>query len=56
MSDALNYLVKVRGDALDHYFAFLKDSGKHLDPEDAQASSRSSPRSIPRPRPASSST
>ncbi len=33
MSDALNYLVKVRGDALGHYFAFLKDSGKHLDPK-----------------------
>ena len=33
MSDALNYLVKVRGDALGHYFAFLKDCGKHLDPK-----------------------
>ncbi|MFM2059949.1 MAG: hypothetical protein RLY71_4334 [Pseudomonadota bacterium] len=32
MSDALNYLVKARGDALGHYFAFLKDAGKHLDP------------------------
>jgi nitrite reductase/ring-hydroxylating ferredoxin subunit len=31
MSDALEYLVKVRGDALGHYFKFLKDSGKHLD-------------------------
>jgi len=33
MSDALDYLVKVRGDALGHYFAFLKDCGKHLDPK-----------------------
>ena len=33
MSDALNYLVAVRGDALGHYFKFLKDSGKHLDPK-----------------------
>jgi nitrite reductase/ring-hydroxylating ferredoxin subunit len=33
MSDALNYLVKVRGDALGHYFKFLKDAGKHLDPK-----------------------
>lgn len=33
MSDALNYLVKARGDALGHYFAFLKDCGKHLDPK-----------------------
>lgn len=33
MSDALEYLVKVRGDALGHYFAFLKDAGKHLDPK-----------------------
>lgn len=33
MSDALNYLVQVRGDALGHYFKFLKDSGKHLDPK-----------------------
>lgn len=33
MSDALNYLVTVRGDALGHYFKFLKDSGKHLDPK-----------------------
>lgn len=33
MSDALEYLVKVRGDALGHYFKFLKDAGKHLDPK-----------------------
>ena len=33
MSDALNYLVEVRGDALGHYFKFLKDAGKHLDPK-----------------------
>ena len=33
MSDALNYLVKARGDALGHYFAFLKQCGKHLDPK-----------------------
>jgi nitrite reductase/ring-hydroxylating ferredoxin subunit/alkylhydroperoxidase/carboxymuconolactone decarboxylase family protein YurZ len=33
MSDALTYLVKARGDALGHYFAFLKQCGKHLDPK-----------------------
>ena len=33
MSDALNYLITVRGDALGHYFKFLKDAGKHLDPK-----------------------
>lgn len=33
MSDALNYLLAVRGDALGHYFKFLKDAGKHLDPK-----------------------
>lgn len=33
MSDALDYLVQVRGDALGHYFKFLKDAGKHLDPK-----------------------
>ena len=33
MSDALNYLVKVRPEAVGHYFAFLKDCGKHLDPK-----------------------
>ena len=33
MSDALNYLVKARPDALGHYFAFLKDCGTRLDPK-----------------------
>lgn len=33
MSDALNYLVKVRPDAIPHYFKFLKESGKYLDPK-----------------------
>ena len=33
MSDALDYLLTVRGDALGHYFKFLKDAGKHLDPK-----------------------
>ena len=33
MSDALNYLVKTRGETLGHYFAFLKDCGTHLDPK-----------------------
>lgn len=33
MSDALNYLLKARPEALGHYFAFLKDAGKHLDPK-----------------------
>jgi nitrite reductase/ring-hydroxylating ferredoxin subunit/alkylhydroperoxidase/carboxymuconolactone decarboxylase family protein YurZ len=33
MSDALNYLIKARPGALTHYFAFLKDAGKHLDPK-----------------------
>lgn len=33
MSDALTYLLKARPDALGHYFAFLKDAGKHLDPK-----------------------
>lgn len=33
MSDALTYLLKARPDALGHYFAFLKDCGKHLDPK-----------------------
>ena len=33
MSDALSYLLEVRGDALGHYFKFLKDAGKHLDPK-----------------------
>lgn len=33
MSDALNYLVQTRPDAMGHYFQFLKDAGKHLDPK-----------------------
>ena len=33
MSDALDYLVKVRADAMPHYFKFLKETGKHLDPK-----------------------
>jgi nitrite reductase/ring-hydroxylating ferredoxin subunit len=33
MSDALNYLLKARPETLGHYFAFLKDTGKYLDPK-----------------------
>lgn len=33
MSDALNYLLAARPEALTHYFKFLKDAGKHLDPK-----------------------
>jgi nitrite reductase/ring-hydroxylating ferredoxin subunit/alkylhydroperoxidase/carboxymuconolactone decarboxylase family protein YurZ len=33
MSDALNYLVKVRPNAMQPYFTFLKEAGKHLDPK-----------------------
>ena len=33
MSDALTYLQKARPEAMGHYFAFLKDAGKHLDPK-----------------------
>lgn len=33
MSDALSYLVKARPEAMGHYFAFLKDCGKQLDPK-----------------------
>lgn len=32
MSDALSYLVKARPEAMGHYFAFLKEAGRHLDP------------------------
>lgn len=32
MSDALNYLMAARPDAIKPYFTFLKESGKHLDP------------------------
>lgn len=33
MSDALNYLIKSRPEAMTAYFTFLKESGKHLDPK-----------------------
>jgi nitrite reductase/ring-hydroxylating ferredoxin subunit/alkylhydroperoxidase/carboxymuconolactone decarboxylase family protein YurZ len=33
MSDALNYLVRVRPEAMTAYFEFLKQSGKSLDPK-----------------------
>ncbi len=33
MSEALDYLLKARPEALGHYFAFVKDAGKHLDPK-----------------------
>jgi len=33
MSDALNYLIKARPDAMKSYFSFLKQAGKHLDPK-----------------------
>ncbi len=33
MSDALNYLMKARPDAVGHYFAFLKACGTQLDPK-----------------------
>lgn len=33
MSDTLNYLLAARPEAMTHYFAFLKDAGKHLDPK-----------------------
>ncbi|MBK9245675.1 MAG: Rieske 2Fe-2S domain-containing protein [Burkholderiales bacterium] len=33
MSDALNFLVKARPDAMGHYFKFLKEAGRHLDPK-----------------------
>ena len=33
MSDALSFLVKARPEAMGHYFAFLKEAGKHLDPK-----------------------
>jgi nitrite reductase/ring-hydroxylating ferredoxin subunit/alkylhydroperoxidase/carboxymuconolactone decarboxylase family protein YurZ len=33
MSDALNYLVQARPEAMGHYFKFLKDAGQHLDPK-----------------------
>jgi len=33
MSDALDYLVKVRPDAMGHYLKFLKQAGSRLDPK-----------------------
>jgi nitrite reductase/ring-hydroxylating ferredoxin subunit len=33
MSDALNYLIRVRPEAMTAYFTFLKQSGKSLDPK-----------------------
>jgi nitrite reductase/ring-hydroxylating ferredoxin subunit len=33
MSDALNYLLKARPDAIGHYVAVLQDCGKHLEPK-----------------------
>jgi nitrite reductase/ring-hydroxylating ferredoxin subunit/alkylhydroperoxidase/carboxymuconolactone decarboxylase family protein YurZ len=33
VSDALNYLIQARPDAMGHYFKFLKETGKHLDPK-----------------------
>jgi nitrite reductase/ring-hydroxylating ferredoxin subunit/alkylhydroperoxidase/carboxymuconolactone decarboxylase family protein YurZ len=33
VSDALNYLIKTRPETVSHYFAFLKETGKHLDPK-----------------------
>lgn len=33
MSDALNYLLKARPDAMQAYFRFLKGAGTHLDPK-----------------------
>ena len=33
MSEALDYLVKARPEAMGHYLAFLKGAGQHLDPK-----------------------
>lgn len=33
MSDALTYLIKARPETMGHYFKFLKETGKHLDPK-----------------------
>ncbi len=33
MSDALSYLAKARPEAMGHYFRFLKETGRHLDPK-----------------------
>ena len=56
MSDALNYLVKVRPEAMTSYFTFLKKAGDHLDVRTRDLIPRSSPRSRSRPSPVSSNT
>jgi nitrite reductase/ring-hydroxylating ferredoxin subunit/alkylhydroperoxidase/carboxymuconolactone decarboxylase family protein YurZ len=33
MSDALDYLLKVRPEAMQSYFGFLREAGRHLDPK-----------------------
>jgi nitrite reductase/ring-hydroxylating ferredoxin subunit/alkylhydroperoxidase/carboxymuconolactone decarboxylase family protein YurZ len=33
VSDALDYLLKVRPDAMAHYFRFIKEAGRELDPK-----------------------
>lgn len=33
MSDALDYLLKVRPEAMGHYFRFMGEAGRHLDPK-----------------------
>lgn len=33
MSEALDYLLKVRPEAMGHYFRFMAEAGKHLDPK-----------------------
>jgi alkylhydroperoxidase/carboxymuconolactone decarboxylase family protein YurZ len=33
MSDALDYLLKARPEAMGHYFRFAAEAGKHLDPK-----------------------
>lgn len=33
MSEALEYLMKARPEAMGHYFAFAKEAGRHLDPK-----------------------
>jgi nitrite reductase/ring-hydroxylating ferredoxin subunit/alkylhydroperoxidase/carboxymuconolactone decarboxylase family protein YurZ len=33
MSDALDYLLKVRPEAMGHYFRFMAEAGRHLDPK-----------------------
>lgn len=33
MSDALDYLLKARPEAMGHYFRFVREAGRHLDPK-----------------------